>query len=188
MEAIEQALNDLGAGISQQLRTDIVSKSVTKYGPVNASGKLAKSIRYDVTPTNLKVYALNYFYYVENGRKGGKRPPFDKTSTKFGNKTRGKNKGQPRGDYPTLSEWLENKPSAKQRFGYDSKTQAQKSGLIYAIAKKIAESGTVAFQQGGTKLLEDVTTKERIDMVRQQLALTMQNQLIRTAFSNVIIK
>ena len=158
MEAIEQALNDLGAGISQQLRTDIASKSVTKYGPVNASGKLAKSIRYDVTPNNLKVYALNYFYYVENGRKGGKRPPRS-----------------------VIRQWIIDKGIKPQgKISIDS--------LAFLIQRKIGESGTTAFQQGGTKLLEDVATKERIDMVRQQIALTMQNQLIRTAFSNVIIQ
>ena len=157
MEAIEQALNDLGAGISQQLRTDIASKSVTKYGPVNASGKLAKSIRYEVKPNNLKVYALNYFYYVENGRKGGKRPPRS-----------------------VIRQWIIDKGIKPQgKISIDS--------LAFLIQRKIGESGTTAFQQG-TKLLEDVATKERIDMVRQQIALTMQNQLIRTVFSNVIIK
>ena len=157
MEAIEQALNDLGAGISQQLRTDIASKSVTKYGSVNASGKLAKSIRYEATPNNLKVYALNYFYYVENGRKGGKRPPRS-----------------------VIRQWIIDKGIKPQgKISIDS--------LAFLIQRKIGKSGTTAFQQG-TKLLEDVAPKERTDRVRQQIALTMQNQLIRTAFSNVIIK
>lgn len=68
-------LNKYGAQITANLKADIKGKSLTPHGVLNASGKLADSIRYEADNNGLKVFALDYFYYVEKGRKGGKRPP-----------------------------------------------------------------------------------------------------------------
>jgi hypothetical protein len=75
METIEQVLSRYGEVIKKQLQSDIKTKPASKYGAANASGKLANSIRFEVDETGLKVYALDYFYYVEKGRKSGKAPP-----------------------------------------------------------------------------------------------------------------
>jgi hypothetical protein len=46
---IEEYLNALGQRLSEQLIKDIQTKRVTKYGAVNASGRLAKSVKYVVS-------------------------------------------------------------------------------------------------------------------------------------------
>lgn len=68
-------LNKFGAQISADTKDHIKQKKVTKFGAVNASGDLADSVHYDIKDAVLRVYALSYIYYVENGRKPGKRPP-----------------------------------------------------------------------------------------------------------------
>lgn len=71
----DEILRGFGERIVKQLKSDIMNKDVTSFGPVNASGKLRDSIRYEVSDGTLRVYALGYSYYLEHGRKPGKRPP-----------------------------------------------------------------------------------------------------------------
>lgn len=68
-------LERYGAEIVEKLRYDIRNKKITRFGAVNASGKLANSLRYEVKGGKLRVYALGYAPVMETGRKGGKRPP-----------------------------------------------------------------------------------------------------------------
>jgi hypothetical protein len=70
-------LNKLGLELTDRLVKDIQTKRVTKYGAVNASGRLAKSVRYDVKNSTLTVYAEQYIGALEFGRKPSKRPPRD---------------------------------------------------------------------------------------------------------------
>ena len=70
-------LNKLGLELTDRLVKDIQTKRVTKYGAVNASGRLAKSVRYDVKNSTLTVYAEQYIGALEFGRKSGKKPPRD---------------------------------------------------------------------------------------------------------------
>ena len=183
---VNAILTKYGELITNEAKADIRNKSVTQYGSVNASGDLDKSIRYEVKDGKLTVYGLDYSYYVEKGRKGGKRPPFNPNSTKFGVKVRGKNKGKPRGDFENISRWLDNKPSARQRFGYDLKTQAQKASLVYMIANKIAEKGTTAYQQGGTKLFEDILNPTLIGGLQSEINLLFKNVLISQLKSAIV--
>ena len=60
---------------TEQLKDDIKNKSVTKFGAVNSSGRLAKSVRFKVTDKKLIVEADDYIYQIEHGRKPGKFPP-----------------------------------------------------------------------------------------------------------------
>ena len=68
-------LNMYLSQISAELKDMIQRKPVTKYGVVNASGKLKDSVRQDIKNAVGRVYALDYIYYLEKGRKPGKRPP-----------------------------------------------------------------------------------------------------------------
>lgn len=67
--------NKLGQQVTDQLRADLQAKNLTGFGASIATGKLLDSIRYEATNEGLKVYALDYIYYLEKGRKPGKRPP-----------------------------------------------------------------------------------------------------------------
>ena len=80
---LEARLNELGVKLTEQLVNDIQTKLIQRRGAngtfesvVNASGKLAKSIRFEVTNgTVLSIYGNDYIQFLENGRRPGKRPP-----------------------------------------------------------------------------------------------------------------
>lgn len=76
-EFVTELLNRYGQRIVTELVRDIQTKQVTKYGAVNASGNLAKSIRYEVKGGTLLVYGNDYIFYLVYGRKPGKAPPRD---------------------------------------------------------------------------------------------------------------
>ena len=75
VEIVNDILTQFGQRIVDELVNDIQNKQVTKYGAVNASGNLAKSIRYEVKDGQLLVYANDYIYYLVYGRQPGKFPP-----------------------------------------------------------------------------------------------------------------
>ncbi len=67
-------LNVAGAQTSAELKDAIQSKRITVFGVVNASGKLKNSVRYDIKDAVMRVYSLDYIYYLEKGWEPGKRP------------------------------------------------------------------------------------------------------------------
>lgn len=148
-------LTKYGAQISADLKDFIQSKPLTKYGVVNASGELWKSVRQEQKDFVLRIYALDYIYYIEKGRKPGKRPP-----------------------KKAIREWLDVKTK------FSSLEAKEKESLAYAIAKKIGEEGTTIYKQGGTKLLEDILTDELKGNIQSELVLTFKertNALMRSA-------
>ncbi len=156
METVEQIMTNLGATIERELKSEIMTKKVTRFGAVNASGKLAKSIRFEADKNGVRVFANDYFYYLENGRKPGKRPPRN-----------------------VIKEWLQVK-------GIKPQGKITLDSLAFLIQRKIGEKGTIIHQQGGSRLLEDVVTKELIDNVKVQLMMAFRNNFVKAAFSNVI--
>lgn len=127
-------LNKLGLELTDRLVKDIQTKRVTKYGAVNASGRLAKSVRYDVKNSTLTVYAEQYIGALEFGRKSGKKPPRD-----------------------VIRKWIDEK-------GITPKDGISKDSLAFLIQRKIGEEGTTIWQQGGSDLVSgifnDALTKE----------------------------
>jgi len=136
----ELILDEVGRVVSDRLVNDIKTKRVTKYGAVNASGKLAESVRYDVTNNGetLRVYAEDYIYYLVHGRKNGKRPPKQ-----------------------AIREWIDAKGISPDGISKDS--------LAFLIARKIGEVGTTIYQQGGSDLVSDIITDELVVQVKQEL-------------------
>lgn len=136
----ELILDEVGRVVSDRLVNDIKTKRVTKYGAVNASGKLAESVRYDVTNNGetLRVYAEDYIYYLVHGRKNGKRPPKQ-----------------------AIREWIDAKGISPDGISKDS--------LAFLIARKIGEVGTTIYQQGGSDLVSDIITDELVIQVKQEL-------------------
>jgi hypothetical protein len=140
MLSTELILNEIGQVVSDRLVNDIKTKRVTKYGAVNASGKLSESVRYDVTNNGetLRVYAEDYIYYLVHGRKNGKRPPKQ-----------------------AIREWIDAKGISPDGISKDS--------LAFLIARKIGEVGTTIYQQGGSDLVSDIITDELVIQVKQEL-------------------
>ena len=135
----QEALDIFFKSVIGQIRTDQGAKGIT------ASGRSSDSLAYVTDATGGQMTGSNYFDWQIVGRKPGKGTPFDPGSTKYGVKTRGKNKGQGRGDFPNLSEWMENKPSAQSKFDWTSKSESGKIGLLYIINRKIKSEGTDIF-------------------------------------------
>jgi len=183
---VSSLLNEVGAKIVADLKNDIRNKTITKYGAVNASGRLEKSIDYKVEGTRLIVTGESYIYFLEAGRQPGKRPPYDETSTKYGVKKFGKNKGQPRGDYPNISEWIESKPSAQANFGWNQLRDYEKKSIVYAIAKKIGAKGTTIYQQGGSDLVSAVINKDIIDFIQNKLLEGFNTETVQSFRSQVV--
>lgn len=75
MTSLELKLDAFGKQIVDRLKDDIKNKRVTKFGSVNSSGKLADSVRHEVTANGLTIWANDYIYYLIHGRKPGKFPP-----------------------------------------------------------------------------------------------------------------
>lgn len=125
-----QILDNFGKRITEQLKQAIRELPVTRFGAVNASGRLADSVRYEVNERGLKVFAADYIYYIEHGRAPGKFPPID-----------------------SIKQWIEDKG-----LNFDIPVNS----LAFLIARKIAQKGTTAWQQGGTELVESVINDDLI--------------------------
>jgi len=119
VDSFKPILTKVGEFIVNNLRNNIKNKNYTGFGAFQASGKTADGLTYVVTETRLDVITKQGvipLLTLETGRKTGKYPPYNPQSTTYGVKTKGKNIGKPRGDFPNISEWMENKPSAQSRF------------------------------------------------------------------------
>ena len=72
--ALEDFLIKACAHIRENIRT---KKATRRHGTVNASGDLARSVRYELTPGVGTIYAAGYAFAVEFGRGPGKMPPIN---------------------------------------------------------------------------------------------------------------
>lgn len=153
MLSTEIILKTIGENVTERLKQDILTKRVTKFGAVNASGKLHDSIRYEVTNNGetLRVYAEDYIYYLVHGRANGKMPP-----------------RQP------IKDWIVAKGIQPDGISIDS--------LAYLIQRKIAREGTTIFQQGGSDLLSDIITDNLVmetkEKLQEQLIALFQSELV----------
>jgi hypothetical protein len=160
-------LNKYGAEISAELKDMIQRKPVTKYGVVNASGKLKDSVHYDINGNVMRVYALDYVYYLEKGRGPTKK----------------------KGEKPLkeiIYEWIETKPAAQSRFNWGALKEYQRKSIAYLIARKIHEEGTTIYQQGGSTLVADILSDTLKGNIQGDLILTFRektNALMRSAIT-----
>jgi hypothetical protein len=150
----------IGAKLVERTREAITNKQVTQFGSVNASGRLANSVRYEATETRLTVYANDYLYYVQFGRRNGKFPP--RNAIEF---------------------WLDNKQSAAANFGWNEATDSQKRGIVFVISRAIAEKGTTIYQQGGSDLLTDIFTPELVQEIKLMLLNFAKTEVRSILFS-----
>jgi hypothetical protein len=153
MVSAELLLNEIGQNVVDRLKADIKTKRVTRFGAVNASGKLYDSVNHKVTNNGetLRVYAEDYIYYLVHGRKNGKRPPKQ-----------------------AIRDWIDAKGITPDGISKDS--------LAFLIARKIGESGTTIYQQGGSDLVSDIITDELVIQVKQEL----QDRLIALFQSDLV--
>lgn len=137
-------LDQYGKLIVERLQQAIKEKPVTKYGAVNASGDLAKSVRYEVDDRGLRVFAADYIYYVNTGRRPGKFPPID-----------------------SIKQWIEDK-----RLSFDIPIDSLAFLIARKISKKGTtaweQGGTDLVESVVTpELLKEIADKVILEVVRE---------------------
>lgn len=131
---------------------------LTRFGPANASGQLAASVRYtvedNVDTARLTFYAASYALTLVFGRKPGKFPPVG-----------------------AILDWIEQKgilpkPDAKGRI-------PSKQSLAFLIGRAIAEKGTILHQAGSpSKLLEPVTSTAAVQELTRTVLPTLVQRVV----------
>lgn len=161
MLLINEILDKYGRQIVEQIKTDIKSKSVTKFGAVNSSGNLAESVRYEVSDGVLRIYAAHYIFQIENGRRPGKFPPIS-----------------------AIEKWIDEKPITIQP---DDKGRIlPKKSLAFLIARKISRQGTEIFKQGGSNLIADILNPELLGAIRADIILSFNDATVRSISSQIL--
>lgn len=130
---------------------------------ITASGGLKNSVKYiiDMTDTKLELSLslLDYWYYVDNGRKAGTFPPVDK-----------------------ILDWIKIKPIIPEPINGRLPTENQ---LAYLIGRKIEEKGIEpkhtlsnsiddAFDNGFMKELENAITEDISNLIDRELLILIQ--------------
>jgi hypothetical protein len=135
------------------LKDDLIAKHIQL--KMKASGKWEQSLEVDVKRLRAIIYGEDYTEQLVNGREPGKRGASEKT------------KFNPEGllfpPVDAIRQWILDK---NIRF----LGQIKLSTLAFLIARKIAENGTVAYQNGGTDLVEAVITPQRIQSILDQVS------------------
>ena len=165
MDALDR-LTAYGADLVASLQERIRSEPVTRFGPVNASGNLAASLRTEVVTTatgyRLTLFGASYALALEYGRKPGKFPPLRQ-----------------------IQLWIDAKGLTQQPGGA-SVTAGPKgySSLAFLIGRKIAQNGTVLYQAGqpsklfGARIAGDIVASELakvlLPAVREQVVSALR--------------
>lgn len=132
------------------IQENIRTLPVTKYGAMNASGKSAASVRYEVTEEGLKVYGAGHIFVLETGRKPGKWPSIQ-----------------------VIKDWIEAKPIIPR-------DKISTNSLAFLIARAIGRKGTLLHQLGGNSgVLTNVINQERLNKLKAQLLFEL-NTVVRS--------
>lgn len=144
-----------------KIQTDL-SRSVDRSG-ISASGNLARSFRYEIDPTRLRLFAASYVYTAEVGRK---------KTTNGGNGVL----------KDVIRRWIDQKgiipkPDAKGR-------AVSKDSLAFMIARKIHREGTLLNngtdfygRSKPTGIIQGVINDGRIDSLKRELITSFVFQI-----------
>lgn len=142
------------------LQSRVKSLPVTRFGPVNASGNLAASLRCEVSQTpdgyRLSLYAAAYALALEYGRKPGAFP-----------------------NLLAIKQWIADKgivphPDAKGR-------AVSTDSLAFLIGRKIQQQGTTIFQAGQpSQLFGALLSPEAVQQALLKLLLPVYVEQVRS--------
>lgn len=122
------------------IRADIISKS--KSLGQEASGKTYTRIRSVSTSLGGILFGPQHIFALDRGR----------------GPTRGGGGGTGKSLRQKIYEWL-----AFQKYGLTWKDNKEREGLSWGISKNIHKKGTSLFRRGGSGLLSDIVTSQRLD-------------------------
>lgn len=165
---------DLYAKLTRLLTTDselntLVQQLLEQYkgslarNKINASGNLSNTTQAysKVEGSSLGKYEYqvifdlaDYWFYVENGRRPGKRPPIS-----------------------AIEQWLADKgvqPHPRANGNIPSTKQ-----LAFAISNKIAREGTQYYQMGGTQVLHDAINEQSpvLDAIVDRIGVLLDKEI-----------
>lgn len=143
------AMVDVAKVIIEKLKQSVREKGV------KATGNLLQSIRVDfpnVTPSGVSIgiEMADYYQWVEDGRRRGKRPPI-----------------------MAIEQWISAKGIQVRQSKGESKQSVleRRKSMAEAIAKKIASKGTIKrFGYKGAGFIADVITQQNVDTIAQKLS------------------
>jgi hypothetical protein len=143
------AMVDVAKVIIEKLKQSVREKGV------KATGNLLQSIRVDfpiVTPSGVSIgiEMADYYQWVEDGRRKGKRPPI-----------------------MAIEQWISAKGIQVRQSKGESKQSVleRRKSMAEAIAKKIASKGTIKrFGYKGAGFIADVITQQNVDTIAQKLS------------------
>ena len=139
-----EALANTATAIIKELEKDIRAKKLTA----------SKSLLQNIDPTNyvetangvtLAITMVNYYQWVEDGRKRGRRPPI-----------------------ASIEEWITRKGIQVSKSKGESKQSVleRRRSMAIAIANKIAAKGTIKrFGYKGGDFIKDVLTPQTIEAI-----------------------
>lgn len=136
-----QILTERMNEVVAKIQSNIKNKQVTKFGAMNASGKTAASLHYEIDEKEIRLYGAGHIFALEYGR----RP------------TSGGGTGTSLRD--RIRVWIDEK-GINPTPGANGRTPS-KDSLAFLIARKIHREGTELFKQGGNSgILSEVLTPE----------------------------
>lgn len=138
-----QILTEKMNEVVARIQANIQSKPVGKYGAMNASGKTAQSIHYEITENEVRLYGAKHIFALEFGR----------------GPTLGGGTGESLRD--RIRVWIDDK-GIEPTPGPNGKTPS-KDSLAFLIARKIHNTGTELFKKGGNSgILSDVINEDTL--------------------------
>lgn len=160
-----EILGDFGDQLSKDIIQELLDKGVSGAG--GTASELAGSITFKVTSKPSIIFSMNdYWEYVENGRRAGKKPPIDELIKWI----------KWKGIKPTLYDRAKAK-AVKGLKGAERKTARENAyeksvkSLAFAIATKIAQKGTIKrFNYKGSNFIKDVLKDMRVVKLQNDIA------------------
>lgn len=157
---IEDILEKFGITATEALVNAIKTKLIARRGAsgsfnsvVNASGRLADSIDFVVTGSKLTIRGEDYIYYLENGRKPGKRPPKD-----------------------VILKWIDDK-------GIVPRDGISKDSLAFLIGRRMAKEGSTIYQAGGSDLVSGILNDQFVDSLQSEfmnlLTIEVESEILK---------
>lgn len=139
-QILTEKMNEVVARIQANIQT----KPVTRFGAMNASGKTAQSIHYEIDETEIRLYGAKHIFALEFGRG----------PTSGGAASGGSLRDR-------IRVWIDEKGITPTP-GANGKTPS-KDSLAFLIARKIHNEGTEIFKQGGRSgILTDVINQDTL--------------------------
>lgn len=157
MRATDIVVKRFAEKLIADIQNAIRTKKVTKYGAINATGKMADSLGYSWDGSNLKVFSSEkYFTVLETGRK---------PTTGGG----GGGGGETLRDQ--IEQWIIDKPVILRDITRES--------LAYLIARKIHREGSLLYRQGGKSgIISDFVNDKYIkENLTDNLFLTLVEEI-----------